>query len=448
MALAEAGRRVTLIEKRPQLGGRAHSFVDAKTGDEVDNGQHIILGCCTNTIDFIERLGQADSIVWTKVFHYLLPGGERHDFRLRNLPAPLHALPALLGFGALGWVDKVSIIRAFLQLTRWSRVSGALHQGETMLQWLKRHRQTERAIKRFWQPILVGAVNEELEFAAVGPCLKVFLEGFLPHPQAPRFGVPKDGLRRVIAEPALAKLRELGVDVRLRHGVRRFERGNAQIKGGIERLYLDNGEVLKVDGVTFALPAPALSKIQRDSEDHLIEPASPEHLAFSPIAGVHLWYDRIVTDLEHGSLLESPMHWFFARTTASKNEGQRISFVISASRHLEDLSSDAAAELADAEFKRYLPQAQAAKLLHQVVVREKRATFSATPAFEVERPPAATSCPNAVLAGDWTRNDWPSTLEGSIRSGRIAADLRLADGRSRVTPDLKVGWLARPYARK
>ena len=198
VALSEAGREVCLLEKRAFLGGRASSFVDKETGEEIDNCQHVVLGCCTNVLDLFEKLGVRDQIEFSREFHYIEPDGRRHHLGPVNLPAPLHFLPGILSFGALSRGERFAIVCAFLRMM-WTSDRGLRSLADcTVAEWLSRQRQPERAIRRFWDPILVSAVNESLDRAAALPCLQVFLEGFLPHRRAAAMGIPRIGLQSAL----------------------------------------------------------------------------------------------------------------------------------------------------------------------------------------------------------------------------------------------------------
>src|SRR5438270_2292940 len=117
VALESAGASVTLLEARRSLGGRAGSFEDPQTGEELDNCQHVLLGCCTNLIDFYRRIGAADLIRWERTIHFRDERGRRHDlFGVPGLPAPLNLGPSLLKFGALEWGEKSALISAMLAM--------------------------------------------------------------------------------------------------------------------------------------------------------------------------------------------------------------------------------------------------------------------------------------------------------------------------------------------
>src|SRR6202140_5771585 len=174
-ALAEAGYRVTLFERRPYLGGRASSYQHPGTGEIVDNCQHVLLGCCTNLLDFYKRAGVQDKIRWYEKLTFLEPGGRASEISPSALPAPLHTAPAFLRAQCLNFRDKLSISRAMAALAP----AAPPDRGESFLDWLKRHGQTFGAIDRCWEAILVRALNEEIDLISVPYAAQVVRESFL-----------------------------------------------------------------------------------------------------------------------------------------------------------------------------------------------------------------------------------------------------------------------------
>jgi hypothetical protein len=145
-----------------------------------------------------------------------------------------------------------------------------------------------------------------------------------------------------------------------------------------------------------------------------IDTARFEH---SPITGIHIWFDRPVTELPHAALLDRTIQWMF-----NKSEGRYLQFVVSASRTLVEMPRAEVIELALREAAEFFPRTREANVDRAHVIKEVRATYSARPGTESARPEARTSAPNAFLAGDWTRSGWPATMEGAVRSGYRAAE--------------------------
>jgi uncharacterized protein with NAD-binding domain and iron-sulfur cluster len=185
-ALAGSGFRVTLLERRSYLGGRASSYQHPGTGEVVDNCQHVLLGCCTNLIQFYERLGVENKIRWYERLTFLEPGGRASVIEPSRLPAPFHNAPAFLRAACLDLSDKLTIGMAMAALAP----ATPRDDGETFLAWLRRHAQTKPAIERFWKPVLVSALNEDLDRMSVPYAAQVVRESFMKSAAAGRMGVP------------------------------------------------------------------------------------------------------------------------------------------------------------------------------------------------------------------------------------------------------------------
>src|SRR6059058_4890335 len=185
-ALADTGFKVMLFERRPFLGGRASSYEHPGTGEIVDNCQHVLLGCCTNLIEFYQRIGVEDKIRWFDQLTFLEPGGRASVIRPSWLPAPFHTAPAFLRATCLNLADKLAIAAAMAALAHLT----PRDNGETFLTWLRRHGQTERAINRFWKTVLVSALNEDLDRVSVRSAAQVIRESFLKSASAGRIGIP------------------------------------------------------------------------------------------------------------------------------------------------------------------------------------------------------------------------------------------------------------------
>src|ERR1700686_3822065 len=237
VALAEAGHRVRLLEKRPHLGGRAASYV-LPGGEHVDNCQHVTLGCCTNLEDFYRRVGPVDQIRFFDRLLFAAPDGRRGSIASVALPPPLHMAPSFLFFPLLGWADKRAIAEALLAIARSGGrpadlCSDGAGENLTMLAWLQKHRQTARAIRRFWEVILVSALDEELDRIDARYGIDVFWKAFLSTRAGYRMGIPcvplgdlYDGCKEAITSR--------GGEVLLRAGVRGFRVTDGRVEG-IER---------------------------------------------------------------------------------------------------------------------------------------------------------------------------------------------------------------------
>ena len=404
-ALGGAGHDVTVLEAKPYPGGRATSYAipNAEGEETIDNCQHILLRCCVNLLDFYERLGVRDRIAFHREFHFIEPGGRTSVMKAGRLPAPLHFTGSFAKLRFLSVSEKIAVGRALLAI-RSERKSRNDLDRITMLDWLKEKKQPPRAIERFWRQILVSAVNEELDRMAALHGFQVFWLGFLAASNSYEMGIPAVPLGTLYSAESWKVIPR--VRFRFRSPVTQVRTEGSRVES-VE----SNGEEFRADHFISALPSERLAPLLPD--------LGVDYSAFghSPITGIHLWFDRSVTDLPHGTLLDRTMQWFF-----NKGGGRYLQVVVSASRPLTEMPRGEVIELAVRELAEFLPGVAAARLERAHVVKEVRATFSATPGLEEKRPGPATPLTNLTLAGDWTRSGWPATMEGAVRSGYLAAE--------------------------
>ncbi len=397
-ALGSAGFEVELFEARPFLGGRATSYVaPASEGEEpevIDNCQHVLLRCCSNLLDFYERLGVRDRIQFYREFYFIEPGGRISALRRGRLPAPMHFFGSFLRMHCLGRADKMCIARALMALRR-ERTRRRDLDRISMLDWLLQKRQTPHAIDRFWRQVLVSAVNEDLDRMAATHGFQVFWLGFLARADSYEMGIPSIPLGQLYCVDGWKKMPH--VKFRYRTPVERID----------EDGFLVAGERFTGEHYICALPFERLEAVGMSAPKF-------EH---SPITGVHLWFDREVTTLPHATLLDRTMQWMF-----NKEDGRHLQLVVSASRDLTALSRNEIVQIAIGDLRLYFPRVKDARLLKSHVIKEQRATFSAAPETEALRPTPEQGLPKAFLAGDWTRTGWPATMEGAVRSGYLAAE--------------------------
>jgi squalene-associated FAD-dependent desaturase len=435
-ALSSAGFRVTLFERRPYLGGRASSYQHPATGEIVDNCQHVLLGCCTNLIDFYRRTGVEGKIRWYDSLTFVEPGGHASNIGPSPLPAPLHTAPAFLAAHCLCFRDKLVISRAMLALAR----PVTADSGETFLAWLQRHGQTDQAIERFWKPILVSALNEDVDQVSVLYAAQVIRESFLKSAPAGRMGVPSVPLSELYGAAGDC-IRARGGTVEYRAAIESFRND----EGGVR--VTANGEERGFDYLVMAVPFDALARMLPASADAALLARFLGHFRTSPITGIHLWFDRSISDLDHAVLLDRTIQWMFHKSrliqAREKNfengSSSYIELVVSSSKALVEKSRNEIVDLAVRELGEFFPATRDAKLVKSTVIKEVNATFSPVPGIDQYRPRAETSWPRIFLAGDWTATGWPATMEGAVRSGYLAAEaLARASGRGQkfLVPDL------------
>lgn len=404
------GAEVTLVERRPFLGGKAYSFVHDATSTEVDNGQHVFLGCCTAYIAFLRLIGAYANTTLQPLLDAPVRdrAGRSGALRASRLPAPLHLGPSFLTYPLLSGAEKANATRALAAL-------GVLRPGQreeldevTFAEWLVAHGQSPGAIERFWDLIVLPTCNDRSDRVSAALAAFVFQEGFFRTRTGSAIGWSRVGLTRLVDPPVRRFLERRGVRILTGHGV-------AGVCG--TSVELSSGEVLTGDVVVLALPPERVCEVCPDS--------LPDHVALesSPIVNVHVWYDRPVMDQLFTAIVDSPAQWVFNRTamTGGDGPGQHLAVSISGARAevvqpKPDLIATITSELAYV-----FPAAANATVEKTVCVKEPDATFAAAPGQAASRPGTRSPVDGVVLAGAWTDTGWPATMEGAVRSGMLAA---------------------------
>jgi squalene-associated FAD-dependent desaturase len=455
-ALADTGFKITLFERRPFLGGRASSWEHPGTGEVVDNCQHVLFRLCTNLMEFYGRIGVADQIRWFDQMTFIEPGGRTSILKNSALPAPMHTAPSFFSFPFLTLADKFAIAQALVPLT----LTAQRDDGKSFKEWLDRHGQTENAIHRFWNPILVSALSEDLDLISVSAAAQVIRES-MKSPGAREMGVPTVPLTELYNR-AGDYIRARGGELHFREPIGGFipaasgvqlnfrnqdERaGDAPVLSDVAR---SGNKGPDFDFLVLALPFDALEKVLPETPESESLREKISHFETAPITGIHLWFDRQISDLDHAVLLDRTIQWMFhksrlqpMRTEAgSKTEtGSYIELVVSSSKSLIDKTRAEIVDLALGEVREFFPAARNANLVKSTVIKELNATYSPRPGIDAHRPSTKTAWPRVFLAGDWTATGWPATMEGAVRSGYLAAEaIAHAAGKkdaSFISPDL------------
>ncbi len=457
VALADAGYRVQLLEKRPHLGGRATSYT-LPDGNEVDNCQHLTLGCCTNLADFYARAGASDKVRFYDTLYFADKSGTRSKMRAVSLPPPLHMAPSFLGFKSLTLADKLSIANAMMAIAM-SGGKPANIESISMLDWLHRMNQTPGAIERFWRVVLVSALDEELARSDARYGIEVFWKAFLGSKTGYNIGVPTVPLADLY-DGCEAALRKRGGEVRLRSGAKQVHLEGGKFVG----VTLEDGTELPADACVLAVPQNLVAEMLPaglSADSALL--AGLKHIRTSPITGVHFWFDREVMAEPYLALLDHTVQWIFNKTMLSadgaaaskkgrtENAAQYLQLVISASYDLVPKSRQEIIEICRRDLADVLPTTKDAELTKATVIKEVHATFSPEPGIDEWRPAQHTSVPGLALAGDYTATGWPSTMESAVRSGYLAAEA-VTEGfgapQKFLQPDLPFEGLSAVWARK
>jgi squalene-associated FAD-dependent desaturase len=390
--LADGGHEVTLLEARPTLGGAVQTL-PAREGDPSpppDNGQHIALGCCTEYLRFLTRVGEAGSVLRTELALPVI--GD--DGREATLGA---GALALLRYRHLPFGERLTVARI-------ARRGGGRDPDRP---------DDERAIEAFWDVFMRPALNIRSEEASAALAIFTVRTALLGGRGASDLVLPTAPLGAMHGGAAERALVAAGADVRLR----------------TRAAALEDGAVVLADGARFEAGGVVVAVPPEESAALLGEP--DPGLEDSPIVSVHLLFDRRLLDRPLAALLGSPAHWVFDRgrlTGHEPEEGQYLTVVASG---VPDLAAARGRELVELMTREVTARLGTAELLWSRVSREPAATFAGRPGQAALRRGPETGWPDVVRAGAWTDTGWPATMEGAIRSGRRAAALlgrRAGDG--------------------
>lgn len=427
--LTKCGARVLVLEARSRLGGRATAFRDRETGERVDNGQHVLAGCYTETFGFLADIGAGDHVYVQPQLAVTMVGrdGKRTTLTCPPLPPPLHLVAGVFDWEALTWHDRLSLLKMAAPMRRAQQAlkpgstAVAALPSETVEAWLVRNGQTPRLRELLWEPLALAALNQPAATAAATPFARVLAEMFGPDPRSASMVLPTRPLDRMYAEPAREYVEAHGGAVRT---------------GAPASVHLDAGGCIVAVGaetwtpraVIAAVPwyvLPGLFTGETKPLDAML--AAARSTEASPIVTVNLWFDRPVLDEAFIGLPGRRMQWVFDKRLVVGDSASHLSLVSSGAAEIVDESNADLIAAAHEELREALAACRSAALLRGTVIREPRATFSLAPGQPL-RPETRTAVPGLYLAGDWIATGLPATIESAVRSGHGAADSVSKDG--------------------
>lgn len=440
--LADAGYLVTLVERRPYLGGRAFSFLDPESSHMVDNGQHVFMKCCTAYIAFLGKLGTLQQTTLQNRLRVVVADrrGRRSAIASSPLPHPFHLLPSFLAYRHLSWRDKLLATYALLRIYLTDAEDWRSEDGRSFLEWLRAHGQSPGAIAHLWEMLIVATCNNGVERVSAGQALMVVKTGFLQDSHGADLGLARVGLSSLL-EPAATYLSGRGGELLLERTVQALEWERERLAA----VRLGDGSRLAADAFISALPFHQLLPLLPPElrEGQFFAPAAG--LETAPIVNLDLWYDQPVMDDDFLAFLDSPVQWVFNKGKLhGRDPGAYLDVSISGAQAYLELDKGELQTLVTRELAGQLPRTAQARLLRCLVIKERHATFAPSPGSAERRLPPKTPVPNLFLAGEWTTTGWPSTMESAVRSGLAAARAlqqefplprgHVASGRASVEP--------------
>lgn len=406
--LAQSGIHVELFEASPKPGGRTYSFLDEHSGNIIDNGQHIMMGCYKETLKFLKIINADENLIYQEkqevefVHKYLgiVP------LKSRSKIYPFNLLLSLLNYKAINFSERLKIIKVFLKLLS---LPGDALENINIYDWLTREGQSENTIKSFWEILVVGALNTKPEKASVKVFIDIVKQMFFRGNRSSTIIIPMVDLSSLFSTNASNFILRNKGKINLSRKVSEIEIHKDKIQS-----VKINGDVYKdFDFIVSAIPHHAFQKLFQNNPENKFDNVPFE---YSPIVNIHIWLKENPFQKKFYGIIDSPIHWLF-------NQDRYITITKSDAGEFLDLSSEEIIRIVLFEIQKYFPFFDSSMVLHYKIIKEKRATFIPTTAILNKRPSSKTYISNLFLAGDWTNTKLPATIEGAVKSGRIAAEL-------------------------
>lgn len=405
--LSSKNLSVTLIESSPKLGGRTYSFKDTETGTEIDNGQHIMMGCYKETLSFLKLIGAENNFNYQTNLLFKFIDRNKNQFQLNAAEAfyPFNLFLAIINYDVLNFSDKIFFIIFLLKLPLLSKNT---LRKITVNEWLENENQSSSIIKNFWEILCVGALNTNLEKASALVFYNVLIQIFFKGNFASTIILPKYGLSDSIIYPASLFIEKNGGTIIPSESIKEIIIKNQKVVS----VKSDKNTYNNFEYVISAIPLYALDKIiPRKNLDIDLE------LEYSTILNIHLWLKENNLREKFYGLLDSSLHWIFVKE-------KHINIVISDANYLIDKTKEEIIKFVTDELVQYTTIKEE-DIQQYKIIKEKRATFVPSVSNLYKRPNSKTIIKNLFLAGDWTNTGLPSTIESAVKSGRLAADLVL-----------------------
>lgn len=411
--LAERGYRVLVLEKKPYLGGRTSSFTDKVSGETVDHGQHLFLGCYHETKKYLHRIGSLKDLFFWNSFQTPLYGkdGSRHVLRTSTFPAPFHTLMGILAFGALSWKERFSVCKVALAAKFFKKQT----ENKSVQDWLKELSQSDATIERFWDPLVLATLNIESKLAPAHLLAVVLDQGFMQKRSDSFVGLSRVGLTELIGVPAKTYLESRHGEVRLRQRVQKLLFSQGLATG----VMLEDGGALHAKCVVSAVPPNVLQPWMPDA-DFLND------LFSSPILSLHLWLENPPFEDVFVGFWGTTFHWAFQRKKILKDPGtSHVTFVISSAFDVMKKTKDELVALALEELKLVTDRTLVVK--RALVTKEPEATWVPAISASILRVSPKKQWNGMYVCGDWTDTGLPGTIEGAVKSGHLCAQAVIRD---------------------
>lgn len=404
--LADKGNHVQLIEASPKLGGRAYSF--EYKNDIVDNGQHILMGCYLFTLEFFELINSIDliEIQQNLKIDFVGRGEKKYQLNTEGVSYPFNIFSALKNYKALTNAEKYKVVKLFLKIA----VCNPKHYTNvTTKEFLASNHQSSNSINALWEIMHVGTMNCRMEESSAEIFIRVLKQIFFTVDEATKIILAKVGLSEIYCKQSERFLKERNCSINLSEKLLSIDYDS--VEGKVRAIRTSKQTYKDFDFLIVAVPPHQIEKILLVSN---IEFTLPSY-EYSSILNVHLWLNENYFREEFYGLIDSKFHWIF-------NHGKHITLVTSAADEFNELSNEQIFDMAIAELRKYFLNFESNNVYQHLIIQEKRATFIPSIENTIARKKLLSNIGNLYFAGDWTNTNFPSTIEGAVKSAVVIAD--------------------------
>ncbi len=395
---------VEILESSPKLGGRTYSF--DYNGIKVDNGQHILMECYSNTLEYIDIIGSRELFEFqdSLSINYVNDKRELLKFKIPKYLYPLNNLIGLMSFKVLKIKDRFAILKLFIKI---KFVKTNSYEDKTVYQFLRMNNQSDAVIQKFWESLVVSTMNTSTKIASSKMFIDMMKIIFFTNKRSSNIVIPKVDLSSALINPAVEKLELNGVSISTSERVISIISNDEKV---IE-VETNKRKIKNFDILVSAIPQQNFRKIQfRNSNESLTFPK----LEYAPIVTVHVWLsDNPLTEKMY-NLIGSEFDWVF-------NNGTHLSFLKSNATKLVTLKKNAVIKIVFSELKKYFTILTNIVIEDYIVLKEMDATFIPDLGSLKERKSVPNLFSNLFFAGDWTNTELPATIEGAVKSGKDVA---------------------------
>jgi len=416
--LINCGYKVVLIEAREQIGGRINSFVDKKTGDILDNGQHLLMGAYTEFLNLLKELDTYQFLNLQNNLDLRILSNDKQYLLHSDLTGRLGYFSAILGMKGFDFLNKLHLLKLFV-LIRF--IDEKKYKDSNCLDFLKKYNQSDFVVKLFWEPIILATLNNIPENAPASLLIVVLKKAFLSNSFNSKMIIPTKGLSELIF-PFSEKIEKYG---------------NLLTNTKLSRLFFENQKVTciltnkeqKIYSKVYISCVQGNELIKHYALENSKLYQSINSFEYSPIISVYLWFDGGEFGFEFAAFIDSNFHWIFNRRKIFKSDNKEyptfITLVISAANEMMNKTNNQIIEIAVKEIIERFPKMKNHNLQHARIIKEKLATLKITPEIERLRPSNLTEYDNLLIAGDWTNTGLPATIESASISGKTAASIAI-----------------------